>query len=159
MDSTSSCVFTAAVAGFVFCKKRPIRAEKSPGSNAFVLASIHNIGFSVKKIVNDIRFQIAKKARKNIFWYVHSDLHVFYAIFRRKNCRNFRLTSDTLRCILSAYYFKRQRRRGNTAVSLPLFIRKRHTPPKKRRREDGIPERIASEQLKEILQHWNRCGY
>jgi hypothetical protein len=54
--------------GTLFCAKdAQARAIGIPGSNAFVPASIHNIGFPVKNIVNDIQFQTAKKVRKNIF--------------------------------------------------------------------------------------------
>ena len=45
-----------------YAKDAQARAIGIPGSNAFVPASIHNIGFSVKNIVNDIQFQTAKKA-------------------------------------------------------------------------------------------------
>jgi hypothetical protein len=109
-----------------FSKKAPKPGGKSPGSNAIVPASIHNIGFHVKNDVNDIQFQTAKKGSKIIFSIIPVDTTLHFAIFRRKSCTNSGLTSATLRCILSAYYFKRQRRRGNTAVSLPLFLKKRH---------------------------------
>ena len=119
----SSCVESAVLTHAVFSQKAPKPGRKSPGPNAFVPASIHNIGFCVKNIVNDIQFQTAKKGTKNIFSINPVDTISLFAIFRRKSCNIFGLTSRTLRCILSAYYFKRQRRRGNTAVSLPLFIR------------------------------------
>lgn len=51
-----------------FAKSAQARAKIFPGPNAFVPASIHNIGFSVKNIVNDIYFQTAKKEAFNIFW-------------------------------------------------------------------------------------------
>ena len=109
--------------GVFFAKGAQSRAENSPGSNAFVPASIHNIGFSVKNIVNDIQFQTAKKGTKIIFRSNPERSRRFYRSIRRKSCTNFGLTRKFSRCILSAYYFKRQRRRGSTAVSLPLFIK------------------------------------
>lgn len=125
-DSASSCAAAAVFACASFQQKRPSPGGKSPGLNAFVPASIHNIGFCVKVIVNDIQFQTAKKGTKNIFSILPVDTTSKFAQFRRISCNIFGLTSDTLRCILSAYYFKRQRRRGNTAVSLPLFISQPH---------------------------------
>jgi hypothetical protein len=121
-DSASSCAVATVFVCASFQQKRPSPGGKSPGPNAFVPASIHNIGFCVKVIVNDIQFQTAKKGTINIFSILPVDTTLKFALFRRKSCNISGLTSDTLRCILSAYYFKRQRRRGNTAVSLPLFI-------------------------------------
>ena len=52
-----------------FSQKAPKPGQKIfSGPNAFVPASIHNIGFSVKNIVNDIYFQTAKKEAFNILW-------------------------------------------------------------------------------------------
>jgi hypothetical protein len=53
-----------------FTKDAQSRADKSPGPNAFVPASIHNIIWSVKNRMNDISSKTAKRRLIAAFQYV-----------------------------------------------------------------------------------------